>query len=238
MSKLCSACLALLALALLCPGLLWSGQDQLSPGELQLRKIQERYQQLSSIGFDFSQQTTTSGRIRSGRGRAILYRQAPAEPGANPPTTIMRWDYLEPNQQSILNTGDQLSIYSRADNQLLITSTDRRNPDITLALFSGRTDLLESFAVASPEEHSPEAGATLTTLLLTPRKPHAQLQRLQIWFGADQLIQRLSMEDHFGAITTLDLSGITLDQVTPGDGKQLEALLDLELAPGTEIIRQ
>lgn len=204
-------------------------------------RIQDTYQHLSSIRFTFQQQTATSGRVRKGTGEAVFVR-LPEHQEQAPQTssTIMRWNYSEPAEQIILNTGKELSVYTKNDNQLIITSTEQLESDITLALFAGKVDLTDTFHIVDqqPAGSTAPLSSARQPLELIPQKPHSQLQRLRIWYSADYLIEQLAMEDHFGSVTTIVLTNIQLNTVDTTDDQQLENILHMDIPPETEIIRQ
>lgn len=201
----------------------------------QLIEIQKVYRELSSLRFDFSQLTRTGLRNRPGKGNAVFIRMAdPEKPG------IMRWNYTQPDQQVILNDGNNLSIYTRKDQQLLITPAAEFNNDITYAIFTGTSNLSDDFQAAPPNNRY---GFSLTdtplkAIKLTPRKPHAQIKTVQLWFDDSNIIHQILLEDHFDSITELTFTNIQINTIKEQDNKVIEAILDLDLAPNTEIITQ
>jgi len=202
-----------------------------------LEQLQVAYQQLHSLEFDFSQVTDSNGRIKEGRGFATFYRSGS---GGGSNTGIMRWDYETPSPQVILNNGKELSIYTPQDKQLIITPIQDLDSDITFALFTGSKRLTDEFVAnaADPVFYINEPPANMTSVQLTPREPHAQIKRMQIWFDRQHKLHRLLMEDHFGALTELDFSNIQMDALPAKAPQKEQSLLQLDLAPGTEIIRQ
>ena len=204
-------------------------------------QLQKKYQQLRSLEFDFSQSTRTNGRIKQGSGSAIFYRPA-AQPGnsASRGNGIMRWNYVEPTVQTIINDGKELSIYTPQDKQLIVSPAQDMESDITYAIFTGTKSLLDEFEIAPPDQlfTLTPAPAGYDAILLTPRQPHPQVKRIQLWLGKDLVIHRLLMEDHFGALTELTFNRVHFNSLPVGDAQQLQSLLNLNLAPGTEIIRQ
>lgn len=208
-----------------------------------LVQMEKKYQQLHSLEFDFSQATATNGRIKAGRGQAVFYRPF-ARPGGGGASVdaaaLMRWDYTEPTAQTIINDGKNLSIHSPEDKQLLVSPAGEMEADITYAIFTGTTSLLDQFEAGPPDRdfriNAPPTG--LEAVLLTPKKPHGQVKRIQLWLGSDLTLQRLLMEDHFGALTELTFSRVRFNTLPAGDRREVESLLKLDLAPGTETIRQ
>ncbi len=206
--------------------------------EKQILKLQKKYQSTTSISFDFLQQTSTSGRLREAVGNAVFIRtQEKKEKETSANRTIIRWNYTYPSQQIILNNGKELSLYTAEDKQLIITSSDQLESDITYGLFSGTIKILDVFY---PElaENTANTEQQTTALLLTPKEPHAQLQVLQIWYSSDFTIEKLLMRDHFGSVTTLSFSNISLDTISPDDDSVITSILTLDVPEETEIIRQ
>ncbi len=202
-----------------------------------LEQLQTTYQHLHSLQFDFSQVTDTSGRIKEGRGFASFYRSGS---GSGAKNGVMRWDYEEPSPQVILNNGKELSIYTPQDKQLIITPIQNLDADITFALFTGSRKLTDEFVASRPDPvfYINDPPTNMEAVQLTPRQPHPQLKRIQIWVDRQHKLHRLLMEDHFGALTELDFSDIQMDALPANDPKNEQSLLKLDLAPGTEIIRQ
>lgn len=204
-------------------------------------QLQKKYQQLRSLEFDFSQSTQTNGRVKHGQGNAIFYRSA-AQPDRPSPAGngVMRWNYTEPTTQIIINDGKELSIYTPQDKQLIISPTKDMESDITYAIFTGTKSLLDEFEAAPPDElfvlNAPPAG--MDAVLLTPKQPHPQVKRVQLWLGNDLTIYRLLMEDHFGTLTELTFTRVRFNTLPAGNAQQLRSLLKLDLAPGTDTIRQ
>lgn len=203
--------------------------------------IQNLYQNIYKLSFDFSQQTTTGSRVRTGEGHGIFLRSAtPSPQDTTADQIIMRWNYTHPAKQIIVNTGEQLSIYTEADKQLLITPVDQSTSDITMSLFSGTGDIIENFTLSEPETDQQLSNSVTPwkTMLLTPREPHAQLQQLRIWYSADFLIHKLVLLDHFDSVTTIVLTNIDIDTTSPPSEKQLSQVTHIDIPEDTEIIRQ
>ncbi|MGE4560221.1 MAG: outer membrane lipoprotein carrier protein LolA [Desulfobulbus sp.] len=231
-------CLSVLSLVLLFSSFT---QAAAQPGQHPLKasidQLQTTYQELHSLQFDFAQITDTQGRIKEGRGHATFYRSGT---GGSVKTGIMRWDYEEPTPQIILNNGRELSIYTPQDKQLIITPIQDLDADITYALFTGSKKLADEFDATAPDPvfYINTPPPELQAIQLTPRQPHQQIKRMQIWLDKQYRLHRLLMEDHFGALTELDFSRIRCNALPAGDSKQEQLLLQLDLAPGTEIVRQ
>lgn len=198
---------------------------------------QTAYQRLHSLQCNFVQFTSADGRIREGRGQATFYR---SKQSATMAEGIMRWNYEQPTPQVILNNGHELSIYTPQDRQLLVTPAGDLESDITYALFTGSKRLDQEFDISPPDPqfvfHAPDK--ELQGVLLTPRQPHQQIKRIQIWLDKRSILHSLLLEDHFGVLTELNFSQVRLNELPANDAAQEQRLLSLDLAPGTEIIRQ
>ncbi len=241
MSEWVRLCAAALVVVLLGPLVVFASGGSSQRLEQRLGELQKKYQQLRSLEFAFSQSTQTGGRVKQGAGSAVFFRpQASGKLAGTPPQGIMRWNYTEPAAQTIVNDGKTLSIYTPQDKQLIVTPAQDMESDVTYAIFTGTKSLAEEFEIAPADTNftlsDPPTG--VEAAVLTPRQPHPQVKRVQLWFGRDLVIQRLLMEDHFGVLTELTFSGVRLNTLPQGDAQQARALLELNVAPGTETIRQ
>ena len=207
--------------------------SSLQNSEQQVEKIQTIYRDLTSLSFDFNQATRTGGRERRGAGSAVFYRPN-SKPG------VMRWNYTEPDTQIILNDGNKLSIYTKHDNQVIVTSAEELQSDITYAFFAGTRNLLDDFTAKPPGNRFTFSSGdqAMQAVQLVPRQPHAQVKALHLWFDKDFLIHRLIMEDHFDSLTELTFTNIKLNSLPANSPETLTDLLQLDLPPGTEVISQ
>ncbi len=214
----------------------------ISPLEQRILGVEHQYMELQSLEFDFSQATFTGGRIREGAGNAVFFRPAikdNSDTSSLELSAIMRWNYTEPTIQTIINDGHELLIYTPQDNQMIISPIDDLEADITYAIFTGTGTLLESFAATSPDPHFllTPVSDDLEAILLTPKQPHPQIKRIQLWLDKDMIMQRLLMEDHFETLTELHFSRIRFNALPTDDPQLRQSLLELDIQPGTEIIR-
>ncbi len=244
---MCKSVLLLIAATLLTLVTLTVGNEVLAaPSSLEQRviQLQNKYQQLRSLEFDFDQSTRTGGRLKLGAGHAVFYRVA-APGSAATGQGIMRWNYTRPTEQTIINDGETLSIHAPLDNQLIVTPAQDMESDITYGLLTGRKDSLDAFVVAPADPRfqlSDIPPADTQAVQLTPKNPHPQLKRVQLWLQGDLIIHRLLMEDHFGALTELTFTNVRVNTLDPKNEQQAKELLErlqkLSVPPGTEIIRQ
>ncbi|MCW5213632.1 outer membrane lipoprotein carrier protein LolA [Desulfobulbus sp. TB] len=199
-----------------------------------LEKIQQFYRNLTSLSFDFKQITNSNGRSREGAGKSVFYRPSLMSSG------IMRWNYTDPGKQIILNDGQELSIYTEQDKQMLIMSAKKLQSDITYSFFVGKRDLKEDFNVLAADSRYRALTNSRSDLAvqLIPKQPHGQIKSLHFWFDKDSKIKRIIMEDHFETSTELLFSNIQFNTLPADSSQTLAQLIHLNIPSDTEIIRQ
>lgn len=197
------------------------------------RAVQERYQRLTSLRFDFTQTTRTGGRERHGLGEAVFFRPAGHK-------SVMRWDYQQPDHQVIVSDGLTLSIYTEKDKQMIVTPASALESDITYGFFAGTRNLLDDFSALPSDSRyvASLSGPALRSIRLVPRRPHPQIKEVRIWFDRDHLIHRIIIEDHFDTVTELTFANIRTDELRPDDTEALQQIIHLSIPPDTEIITQ
>ena len=216
-------------------------QPQKGSDSLQLaKKLQSVYGKLISLEFDFTQLTRTSGRERHGSGNAVFYRTGDSQENNVVKNSIMRWNYTRPDQQIIINDGENITIYTEKDKQLLKTSAEELESDITYAFLSGAKRLLDDFVAEKPTNRFSFSipGKTVSGLQLIPRKPHSQVKAVHLWFDNNFLIRNLIIEDHFDSVTELNFTNILRDNISPNNAKKVAEIINFSIPPGTEIISQ
>lgn len=202
-------------------------------------RVQDRYRQFRSLEFSFDQTSLSSGRFRQGQGKAMFYRgQLPDKKNAG--STVMRWEYTKPTAQTITNDGNEVAIYTPEEKQVLIVPSADMASDPSYALFVGSKQLSETFFIRGGDKQflMNDAPKDCDAVLLIPRESHPQISRIQVWVDKKLDIRRLLMEDHFASLTELNFSNIRINTRPANDPKQRNQLLELNLLPGTEVIRQ
>ncbi|MEE4313467.1 MAG: outer membrane lipoprotein carrier protein LolA [Desulfofustis sp.] len=223
-----------LLLTLLLPPLCGGADGETA--ELVVQRLQVRYQQLTSLRFQFDQQTSGqfAGRPKIGSGSGILVN--------NEQQTLMRWNYDNPDQQVVISDGVSVSMYFKDLNQMIIAPADTAQTDVLLSFFTGDRGLGETFLILPPEERAAaaatEQGRHLSGAQLVPRQPHTQLRGVHLFIDDDSLIRRIDMMDHFDTRTIIDFTSIDLDPIDLQDEAAIEQAFSFTPPPGTEIIRQ
>lgn len=204
-----------------------------------LARVEKSYAQFQSLECSFHQRSKSGARIREGSGQAFFFRSDGAGGKETRQNGVIRWEYHEPEVQTIINDGQELRIYNPADKQLLISSAAAQESDLTYTLLTGQASLSESFTVSvetAPHWISPPP-SELTVLHLVPKTPQSQLKYAQIGVNRDLRIERLLLEDHFQAITELSFSAMRFDGIKATDRARIEQLRTLKTTEDTETIR-
>ncbi len=207
-----------------------------------LAQVEKKYSQMHSLECSFEQRSKSGGRVREGSGKAFFFRPGGAAGSKNftEKGGMIRWEYLKPEVQTIINDGKEIQIYTPEDKQLLISSAEAMDADMTYALFTGQSSLSEAFVVTEGDSSfqlsTPAQG--LRALHLVPKEPQSQLKQAQIWLNKDLQIERLLMEDYFNAITELSFSKMRFNTIKATDSAKIKQLRTLKTTADTEIIRQ
>lgn len=209
--------------------------EETNPAAEQAELLQDFYQSLTSITFDFTQTTRIGGRERIGSGSALFVKPQFSEGNRS----IMRWNYAAPDKQIIINDGTTLSIYTDKDRQLIKTSARELESDITYAFFAGTRNLLADFAAQPADRDFIYSSAEdLRAVQLVPRQPHNQIKSVTVWADNKNIIRHMLIEDHFDSITQLNFENIVLNSLPADDKGAVDQILSFSIPPGTEIITQ
>lgn len=197
-------------------------------------RLQKKYDQMTSLSFTFNQQSQgqVSGRPKSGSGTAQFYKSGQ--------TSRMRWNYTEPDRQVLISDGTTFSMYFAELRQMIVTPAESLDSDLTYTFFSGRGRITEKFHILPPDEEFMEDtgdSGKPKVIKLVPREQQSQLQAIHLWVGADSLIRRIELKDHFDTVTTLNLSNIEVDTIQ-GTSKEINGMFSFTPPEGTEIIHQ
>jgi len=196
-------------------------------------RLQQRFDQLQSLSFQFFQDVRgeMSGRPRQGSGNAYFLKEGDR--------TLMRWNYQSPENQVIVSDGDEISMYFSNLQQMIVSPAESLDADITYSFFTGRGKLAEDFYIRPPdEEYQSDDTGELRVIKLIPRKVQSQVQDIHVWVTNDSLIRRLSLRDHFGTITVINLNNIEVNTLQNLSKAERDGLFIFAPPPDTEIIRQ
>jgi len=230
-------------LFLLLPWPVRAGQNTTEQPEDIARRLQQNYDQITSLSFHFTQKTQgdLSGRAQQGSGTAWFVKEKKNQ-GTTPGTPgKMRWDYTTPEKQILVSDGVNFSMYFAKLQQMIVSPAETMHTDITYSFFTGTGNLLKDFSVSAPNpELTPgkEAADKSKVIKLTPKENQSQVSEIHLWVTTDSLIQRINILDHFDTRTTLDLSDLQVNTLATDDRKAMDALFLYTPPEGTEIIYQ
>ncbi|MEW6429017.1 MAG: outer membrane lipoprotein carrier protein LolA [Thermodesulfobacteriota bacterium] len=199
------------------------GAEEPSPAAIAGR-LQLLYEETTSLSTSFHQITTLQ--LRSGRQKEATGTMRIKKPGK------MRWDYQEPEKQTIVCDGTTLTLYTEKNHQMVTGSAaEYLKSDVTYSFFAGTGDILKDFDVLAPDDGMvarPEGD----TVKLIPKNPHPQVDTLLVTIDrATALIKRLEITDHFGSVTTFLFTDIRRNADIAEDS------FTFTPPAGTEIIR-
>ena len=199
-------------------------------------RLQERYDTIQSLSFDFIQETRgqLTGRPKKGRGQAFFVKNINKDklPGK------MRWNYSDPDKQVLVSDGKTFSMYFASLAQMIITPAESLQQDLTYSFFTGTGNLLQDFTIQVPD-HGLKTGQDQTTVIqLTPKAIQSQVAAIHLWVTDDSLIQRIEILDQFDTLTVLNFSSLKVNSLDPEDDVLMRRLFHFTPPEGTEIIRQ
>jgi outer membrane lipoprotein carrier protein len=208
------SCLFVLTAALAMP----SASHALSIENL-ISKLQDRYDSTTALTADFVQIAILNSinRHQTSAGRLFIAK----------PSSI-RWEYTQPDAQTILYDGTLLQIYTPQRRQILqsaIHERDRNN--VALLFLAGVGKLQETFNITKLNSHESDK----PQLRLIPRSPQASFKELHITINPETFfVEKISIHDTIGNITNIHMYSLTTHEALPTQ------TFKLDVPPGTEII--
>ncbi len=198
-------------------------------------RLQQRYDQLTSLSFHFTQNTrgNLSGRPRRASGQAFFLKTE----GIGK----MRWNYLSPDEQVLISDGTTLTMYFAKLQQLIRSPATALQQDITYSFFSGKGNIIDDFKILPPDAHYvslEDDESAFKVIKLVPNSAQSQVRNIHVWISNNSLIQRIEIKDHFDTITLLNFSDLQLNQLPTDNKEAIEGLFSFTPPDGTEIINQ
>jgi outer membrane lipoprotein carrier protein len=207
-----------LVVLLLC-GVCFSAQSWASNLDQVLDNLQQTYDRIQALSADFVQVATLASIDREQTSSGRVYIQKPQ---------MIRWEYAQPEPQTVLYKDNLLRIYTPKRQQVLQSVVDADNrTNVALLFLAGVGTLREVFTItplSGQETHT-------TQLRLLPRSPQAGFTELHITLNPQSyLIESLTIHDPIGNRTTIHLSALNIHPTLPAH------LFELDLPPGTEVL--
>ena len=182
-------------------------------------RIQANYDRTQALTAEFTQIATLTSIDQQQTSTGRLYIEKPHH---------IRWEYTQPDSQTILYDGTILRIYTPRRRQVLQSKIDEDNRhNVALLFLAGVGKLREAFTISLlSNTHTGRR-----SLRLLPHSPQASFTELQIVVNPDNyFIEHLIIHDTIGNITEIHLE--TLQAHTALSPQTFE----LALPPDTEIL--
>src|SRR5215813_12334368 len=184
-----------------------------------LDKIQQTYERTRALTANFDQVATLTSLNRQQTSSGRVYIEKPHS---------IRWEYTQPDTQTILYDGTILRIYTPKRHQLLQSVVDENNrTNVALLFLAGVGKLRESFAVTLLSSPEPQ----FAYLLLMPRSSQAGFSELHIAVNTQSyFVEKLLIHDNIGNLTEIRLSSLESPAALPAK------TFELAIPPDTEIL--
>jgi len=182
-------------------------------------RIQERYDYTHALTADFVQVATLTSIDRQQRSAGRVYIEKPH---------YIRWEYIQPDSQTILYDGKILRIYTPKQRQVLqstIEEEDRGN--VALLFLAGVGKLHETFIISPLSSQD----AKVMSLRLLPRSSQASFMELHILVNLESyFVEQLSIYDTIGNLSEVRLDSLKVHPELPPQ------TFELILPPNTEVL--
>ena len=137
----------------------------------------------------------------------------------------VRWEVIEPLAQQIVSDGNLVWVYDPDLEQVIVQSYDANIGASPASLFSGDLQQLNrDYGITYQTNES-----ALETYILTPKKPGAFYQRLQIDFVQQRPVG-LAFIDSLGQMTRIELNNVVLNSAFA------ESVFIFDIPPDVDVI--
>ncbi len=181
-------------------------------------RVQAAYDRTQALSADFVQVATLTTLNRQQTSAGRVYIEKPH---------AIRWEYTEPEAQTILYDGTVLRIYTPKRQQVLQSPIDAANRgNVALLFLAGIGKLRETFTIRELPGHD-----HVRHLRLLPRSRQASFTELRIAVNPrSYLVERLTIHDTLGNVTDIRFHAMQVHQALPPQ------TFELVLPPQTEIL--
>ena len=167
-----------------------------------IEKMREFIQQTRSARAVFTQTVADSGGQISQKASGTVQFQRPGR---------FRWTYSKPYEQLIVGDGEKLWIYDKDLNQVTQRKLDKALGSSPAALLAGADDIEKYFSLNAIGKKG-----KLDWLEVRPYDEDSLFDKVRMGFNKNTL-EVMELYDHFGQKTTIRLSRLERNPVTPGD---------------------
>lgn len=190
-------------------------QDPPSPAEALAQRIEQRHRSVTDLSAKFIQ-TYRSGIL----GREVEERGTVA---IKPPGRML-WEYRDPERKTFLSDGRNFYFYVPADRQVVVRE-QAGDRGLLGRLLSGRGGILGQFDVGL--ESGPDGRPRL---LLTPKRPDPDVERIYIEADRSDRIQAIELVDTQGNRSQFRFESMRENLGLP------EGMFHFEVPRGVEVI--
>ncbi len=186
-----------------------------------VRTVQERYEKVRSMTANFAQESTNKMLNQTRITKGKVYFEKPG---------LMRWEYTAPPKNQWVSDGKTLWFYQPEENQVIVGRVDDEKGRLFLAFLVGEGDLTEDFNIHRWDQEVDESEQGYR-LELTPKKPHAIMDRLilavdrKTWY-----VRQADVYDAYGNLTRTVFTRIRVNR------KLAPELFTFAIPPGTEVV--
>jgi outer membrane lipoprotein carrier protein len=182
-------------------------------------RIQARYDHTQALTADFVQSATLTSIDRQQKSAGRVYIEKPH---------YIRWEYVQPDSQTILYDGKTLRIYTPKQRQVLqstIEEEDRGN--VALLFLAGVGKLRDTFIISTLASQNDK----VMPLRLLPRSSQASFTELHILVNLESyFVEQLVIYDTIGNLTEIRLASLKVHPELPPQ------TFELILPPHTEVL--
>ena len=192
-----------------------------------VKRIQARYEKTKDLQADFVQKTKIEGFERPVTSTGKVYLKKPGR---------LRWDYLEPANEQIYVTHDDVKVYVPEHKQVLIGKlTQMAASQAPLQLLQGVGKLDESFDI-HPTPGTERGTGNIRLITLVPKAKEQEsarnLQKIIVEvFPKTYYLRTVSLYEISGNVATFEFS-----ELKPNTGLTNEAF-DFKIPPDVEVVR-
>lgn len=181
--------------------------------------VQMTYDQTPAMTARFVQVATLTSINRQQTSSGSLSVQKPH---------LIRWEYTQPEAQTILYDGKTLRIYTPRRRQILQSQVDEtQQTNVALLFLAGIGKLRDAFNIETFPSIAPHRAA----LRLLPHSPQATFTELHLTVDTQSyFVEKLQIYDTIGNLTEITLSSLQIHASLP------EQTFELVFPPETEIL--
>lgn len=184
-------------------------------GEI-VRKLQARYDEVTTLAADFTQETKTRAAVRRSSGRVFFKK-----PGK------MRWNYTEPYEDTIISDGRTIWVDQPDLGQVIERDAEDGGPSVASDFLTGVGSIDRDFKVTLTDSTGP-----VYRLRLTPRTPQPGIKVLFIEVEKESfLVTATVVVDPMGAETRVELTDVKLNVPLADD------LFTFHIPEGVRVLR-